>query len=233
MKRMGIAIFAALFFTLVSSPAGAGLYWDSTVVTKKIPGKKDGTQKSKNYVTEYATRTENGDVINIFDCETLTMYRLNAKEKTYSKANFSTTGMPAGQQEMMQKMLGEMTVEKTDQKKTINGHECVKHVVTLMMNSTDYWVAGDMDAFTELKMIGENMSKVFEKNPMLRQINLAGMVGKLNGFPLMIEANIMGGTMTQTIKNVEKRKYEKDFFKVPKDYKLVEGKKKRKTDSKP
>jgi hypothetical protein len=62
------------------------------------------------------------------------------------------------------------------------------------------------------------MAKSFENNPMLKQMNIAAMMDKLDGFPVQTVTQVMGGTITNTLVKVEKKSLSSDLFQVPAGY---------------
>ncbi len=77
-----------------------------------------------------------------------------------------------------------------------------------------------MKGFKELKAIGARLGSVLEQHPMMRQMNIAGMVEKLDGFPVQITNRILGGTVVSTLKKVEQKPLDAELFRIPKDYAL-------------
>jgi hypothetical protein len=59
---------------------------------------------------------------------------------------------------------------------------------------------------------------------MLRQFNIAGIVEKLDGFPVYTVNHVLGETVESTLKNVEQRPLDPALFRVPKDYALKQSK---------
>ncbi len=166
MKRIGITIIAILFFTLASGPAVAGLFLELVVETKGITGKKDSAWTIKNHITEYASRTDKNSEINILDCETMTMYRLDTQKKVYEKSRFAP---PPKQEKKIKQMFGEIVVTPTKEMRKIQGHDCVKHIVSFMMTSTDYWGAKDVKEHAELSEIGKKNKKCQKIIPITTQ----------------------------------------------------------------
>jgi len=75
------------------------------------------------------------------------------------------------------------------------------------------------EGYGEFRKISEHMARGFEKNPMLKQMNITGMMNKLDGFPVKTVNRIPGGrTNTTTLKRIERRSLSKDLFEVPRGY---------------
>jgi hypothetical protein len=122
--------------------------------------------------------------------------------------------------QMMEKMAGSMKVTPTNETKKIAGYQCKKVIVSIMGMNTDYWVSKDVKGYKELKKMGARMAEVAAKNPMLQNMNIAGMVEKIDGFPVQMVMNVMGGKMVTTLKEIEEKSLNKKLFSVPKGYLL-------------
>ena len=206
----------------------ADLYWESVAVSggtpkglpKDLPEQihdqmseqfKAKTETTKNYLTSYASRTETRGMIMIMEFDTMTMYQLDPRTKTYTKLNIMSD---MGQ--MAEEMMKDMKVTPTKETKEIAGYKCKKYNVTVMGMKMEHWLSKDVKGYKEFKAINE---KIFKKNPKLRQMNMGGMSGK-EGFPVKTVSNMMGMKTTTTLKKIEKKSLSKNLFKVPKGYEL-------------
>ncbi len=213
----------------VSPMAFADLYWEAEQVTKGVLGQSDETKNVKNYLTSNATRTDIGDKVTIVDFDTMTTYQLNTKDKTYIKVTFVMPKMEGEQAQVYQDiMMKDMMIKKmvmhvtsTNETKKIAGYRCRKYNVTYMFNC-QYWVSKDVKEYNELKAIYNKIAKIFQENPLMKRMNILGMMDKLDGFPVQAVMNMMGGTITTTLKNIKKKSLSKNLFKVPKGYALKE-----------
>jgi hypothetical protein len=215
-----------LFCALV---AHADLYFENENVSKGIPHQPDGTKLVKSYFMQTASRIETGDgKVMITDFNSMMAYTLNPQNRSYTQMNLNDMpGMPAkaspADKEQMAKMMGgmmQMKVTPTEEKKIIEGYNCRKYLVDMAMMQGVYWVSKDVKGYAELRSIGRKMGAMADKNPMLRQMNIAAMIDKLDGFPVQTVNNIMGGTITSTLKKVEQKPLHPELFKVPSDYSL-------------
>lgn len=215
-----------LFFAL---GAHADLYFENENVSKGIPHQQDGTKLLKSYFIQTASRVEPGDgKVIIMDYSSMMIYTLNPQNRSYTQVNLNDIpGMPANaspaDKEQMAKMMGgmmQMKVTPTEENKTIEGYSCRKYLVDMAMMQGVYWVSKDVKGYAELRSIGTKLGTLAEKNPMLRQMNVATMIDKLDGFPIQTVNNIMGGTITSTLKKVEQKPLHPELFKVPSDYSL-------------
>jgi hypothetical protein len=229
-KWMGCLTLALMIFVAFSAMANADLYWESVAETGGIPEGlpenlpkqvrdqmleqfKTKTETTKNYLTSYASRTETEDMIIIMVFDTMMMYQLDPKAKTYTKVNIMTEmGQMAGG------MAKDMQITPTNETKEIAGYKCKKYNVTVMGMKGEYWLSKDVKGYKEFKAINK---KIYKKNPKLKQMNMAGMSGE-EGFPVRTVSNVMGMKSTTTLKNIEKKSLSKDLFKVPEGYKLKE-----------
>jgi hypothetical protein len=229
-KWMWCLVSTLLIFFTVSTAAYADLYWETVKVTggmpeglpKNLPKQvrdqmleqfKPKTETTKNYLTSYASRNETGNMIVIMEFDTMNMYQLDPRAKTYTKVNIMSEmdRMPEG-------MKKDMQVTPTNETKEIAGYKCKKYNVTVMGMKSEHWLSKDVKGYKEFKAI---YGKIFKKNPRLKQMNMTGISGK-EGFPVKTVSNVMGMKTTTTLKKIEKKRLGKDLFRVPKGYKLQE-----------
>lgn len=218
----GLMVFSAL---LLVSTAHADLYWENENVSTGVPHQQNGTTLQQNYFTANASRIEMGDgKVIISDYKSMNIYNLDTKAKTYSVVNMNEFGMPkmsGPEREQMGKMMGSMMaiqVTPTNETKTIAGYKCRKTNMSMAMVQGEYWVSKDVKGYEELRAIGAKLAAIMDKNPMLRQMNVAGMIEKLDGFPVQTTNKVMGGTIVSTLKKVEQKSLDPSLFVVPKDY---------------
>ncbi len=226
-RKWQIWVMLTLSIAILGVPlAHADLYWESEQVSQGVPGPPQGPRVVKHYITPKAYRVEPGNgKIMIMDLEKKLVFQIDPDTKTYSVTNFDEIGgskkmpkMNAEQRKMMASMMGDMQISPTNETKTINGFKCKKYLVTLMMMNSEYWLSKDVKGFDELKSMGEKMSKAFENNPMGKQMNIAAMMDKMDGFPVQTVMQVMGGTITNTLVKVEQKSLSGDLFKIPSGY---------------
>jgi hypothetical protein len=213
-------------FLIGVSSAFADLYWESEQVTQGVKGQPPGPSIMKSYYTDKASRIELADgKIVIMDFDKKLVYSLDPAAKTYSQMDMNEMGgskqmanMPAEQRKMMESMMQNMQITPTAETKVINGYNCKKYMVSFMMMNSEYWLSKDVKGYDELKAIGAKMAKSFEGNPMLKQMNIAAMMDKLDGFPVRTVTQVMGGTITNTLVKMEKKSLSSDLFQVPAGY---------------
>ena len=232
-KRFFILAAVAGAIIFYSGNAPADLYIETEQVSQGMPGQQAGTTLIKTFLSADATMTETNDQITILDFKEKMIYDIDKKTKTYTKNEVEKLGMPgaemegadAEQQKMMQAMMQSMAqsikVTPTNESKTINGYKCRKYIVSVMMAKTDYWVTKDIQGYDEMKSVGERTAKMFDANPMMKQMNFMAMMKELDGFTVQTQTNMMGGSITSTLKKIEQKKLGKEIFKVPAGYKLV------------
>ncbi|MCX5881783.1 MAG: DUF4412 domain-containing protein [Deltaproteobacteria bacterium] len=236
MKKVGLMLkfllFSVILGLMISSAAVADLYWESDQETKGMPGRPDETKVIKTYLTSYASRTEREGQITIMNFDTKIMYHINPQAKTYQQINMAEMGKPPEikdekgqmQQQMMKNMMGNIQVTPTQETRQIAGYNCQKYLVSGMMMNSDYWLSKDVKGYEELKEIGKKVTTIFDENPMMKQMNIAGMMGQLDGFPVQMVMNIMKGTSTTTLKKIEKKSLDKSLFSVPEGYTQTQSK---------
>lgn len=229
--RKSIWAFTAvfIFFSLVPAAYG-GLYWESLMERKGVPEgmppnmpkealeRFNKTEVVKNYFTEDAMRTETGDSIMIMEFDAMTMYNLNPAAKTYSVMDLRSQG----QGDQMSEMMEGIEVIPTDETKQIAGYLCRKYKVKMPMGEGIYWVTRDIKEYKTLRKMSEKMQRMMEKSPMLRRMNMASLMERLNGFPVRTEMAVMGMTTVTTLRMMEEKTLNKDLFQVPPGFKRVE-----------
>ncbi len=214
---------------LFAFSARADLYFEYENVSKNIPRQQDGTRIQKNYLTSYASRIETGDgKVIIVDYNSSVLNTLSPLTRSYSQLKIDDVpGAPAdaspAEKEQLGKLMGgmmQLNVSPTAETKTVDGYNCRKYLVDLAMTQGVYWVSKDVPGYSELKSIGTKLGAVSAKNPLLRQMNVAAIVDKLEGFPVQIVTNVMGGTVTSTLRKVEQKPLNPNLFIVPRDFTL-------------
>ncbi|MFZ1982998.1 MAG: DUF4412 domain-containing protein [Desulfatitalea sp.] len=232
-QLLSAAVVAGIVLLALLGNAAADLYFESEQTSQGIPGQQPGTSIVKQYVSHDGTTTDMGDRITIFDFKEKMMYDLDKTAKTYTRSPIDKMGMPAEgatgpdaeqakmMQQMMKSMAGSIKVTPTGIVETIGGYKCRKYVVNMMMAQSDYWATKEFKGYDEMKEIAEKAAKVFEANPMMKQMNIMGLMKELDGFPIKTATQVMGGSIVTVVKKIEQKKLDKDLFKVPAGYKLV------------
>jgi hypothetical protein len=236
MKKPGLllklSLFCVVFLVVSSSAVLADVFWESEQETKGMPGRPDESRIIKTYLSPNAFRTEREGQITIMNFDTKMMYHLNPHAKTYQQINMAEIGKSPemkgekgqAQQQMMKNMMGNFQVTPTEETKKIAGYNCRKYQVTGMMMNSEYWLSKDVKGYDEVKEIGKKISGVFDENPMMKQMNIPGMISQLDGFPVQMVMNIMQGTSTTTLKKIEKKTLDKSLFAIPEGYTLTQAK---------
>ncbi len=231
---VAVAALTGLVWISALTAASADLYFESEQTTQGLPGQAAGTTIIKQYISQDATMTEMADRVTIIDFKEKMMYDLDPKAKVYTQAPAEKIGLPAeGQdgmsaeqakmmQQMMQSMASSIKVTPTSETQTINGYKCKKYIVSMMMVNSDYWATKDFKGYDEMKAVGEKAAKLFENNPTMKQMNVMALMKELDGFPIKTSSQVMGGSVVTLVKKIEQKKLDKDLFKVPAGYKLVE-----------
>ena len=175
-----------------------------------------------------------GDAITLIVFKDKTMYRLDKRTKTYTRASLDKVGTivqepgaadeesAAMMKKMMESMADSFKVTPTNEVQTINGYKCRKFIVSLMMLQSEYWASKDFDGYGEIKEISEKTARMFEANPILKQANAMSMMKELDGIPIKTVSNVMGGSIVTQVKKIEKKSLDKSLFQVPADYRLAE-----------
>jgi len=227
---------ALVFFLMLLPMAYADLYWVTVVKTggvpKGLPEKlpkdvrdkilaqfKSETDTQKHYLTSYASRIETKQGIMIIDFESMTMYQLKPRNKTYSKIDMAS--MMKGQMgKMAKKMAEDRKVTRTNDTKKINGYRCRKYIIEIMGSKSEYWLSKDVKGYKEFRTIN---GKMLEKYPEFNQMQMGGLTGN-EGFPVETVTDTMGMKTLAVLEKIEKKSLSKELFEIPAGYKLVESK---------
>ena len=122
---LAVTALAGMAWLAALTCASADLYFESEQTTKGLPGQPDGTSIVKQYISQDATMTDQGDRITIIDFNEKMMYDLDTKAKTYTKALAEKMGLPEGaegqnaeqakmMQQLVQSMAGSIKVTPTN-----------------------------------------------------------------------------------------------------------------------
>ena len=230
-KLFQLVLCVMIISLMTSSVVLADYYWESVHETKGMQGRPDATSDVKNYLTSNAYRIEREGHIIIMNFDTMMMFHIDPSSKTYHQINITELGKsPEAKDDngpMRQKMKNAMTmiqVTPTQETRQIAGYNCQKYLVSGMMMNSEYWLSKDVKGYDEIKEIAEKNSHIFEQNPVMRQMNIGGMMSQLDGFPVQIIMNILKGTSITTLKKIEKKTLDKSLFTVPDGYTLKENK---------
>jgi hypothetical protein len=228
------ACIMVLFAGLWAPSAKADLYFETVNISTNLPHQPKGTTTLKYYFNSKASRVELGNgKVYILDFDAMKLFSLDAKARNFTELNLGgeLPGLPDISVPGKQKVLDEamaavlaIQITPTNEMKTIEGYKCRKYNVNLAMVSGEYWVSKDVKGCRELKALGTKAAAAVDRNPMLRQFNIAGMVEKLDGFPVYTVNHVMGGTVESTLKNVQQKPLDPALFAVPRDYALKRGK---------
>ena len=216
---------------MISPVAYGDMYWDSTETTKGIPGQENQSQILKTYITANASRAEKKGEITILNFDKMISYEINTEDKTYTRNDLrEMLKMPemdeaqtAQLKEMLKQMAESTQIVPTDEMKDISGYKCQRYDVQMMMAKGEYWISKNVEGYSELKAFNEKMANAFKNAPMVKLMNMSGILNKLDGFPIMTIMTVMGGTTTTTVNKIERKPLDKSLFTIPSGYKLVEN----------
>ena len=203
----------------------------------------------KYHLTETALRIDDDKESVVVDYETGTLTRCNNLEKAcdvfYLKNQDQGNPVAPDQnlqvKEKMIDVLGSIHVEPENETKIINNISCRKINVLFgsqmtrfrMMApvvidkygrqfteySATYWVSKKIVGYEKLIKIGEKRSLYFKANPLVRQIDITGLLQILDGFPVFIDQPLKDGRkMKSTLKFIKMKKMKKSVFTMPAGY---------------
>jgi len=219
-------VIAALFAGLCARPAFADLYWETESVSTNLSRKVGRTSIQRYYFTPKAFRVELGEgKAYIVDYDAMELYSLDTKARTFSELNLTEPpgfpGVSAADKKKMVEMLEAMMaiqVTPTDESKSIAGYRCRKFNVRIAIINGEYWVSKDVKGYGELRTLGAKVGAIAGHNPIFREVDVAGMVEKLGGFPVYTVNHVLGQTVASTLRKIEQRSLDPGLFVVPKDY---------------
>lgn len=243
-------IMMLLTITAFGIVIGQGLYWESTTTVPMNNGMEVHStscyrphmfkQSSENSITIFRLDKE---MMYLIDTQKKEYSEMTfAEMETYAKkANKKLEGkmaeiseqlknLPPEQKKAMEEMMGnkgmmgqstKIDVTKTDEKKNISGHACVKYA--MRGNGKEIgsvWTTTAVPDFSsmqkDMKEFGQRMAAQMPKAS-----EMVAAMKKVEGFPM--QTSFSG--MTMTVTKVEKRTVPASEFEIPTGYKKVNPKK--------
>ncbi|MDR3566939.1 MAG: DUF4412 domain-containing protein [Syntrophobacteraceae bacterium] len=225
-KRLFYPLLLALVATFFAGQARADLYWETRSVSVNISGQSNGNSIQRYYFTPYASRVELGaGNVTIVRYKSMKLFLLNAGKRSCTEINLKKLpqipGMEGENQKELAQMLGGVMgtqVHPVDRYETIAGYRCREYHVRIAIVNGEYWVSKDVEGYRELKAIGREAEEVAEYNPLFRQVDIAGLVRKLDGFPVRTVNHVMGGTVTTTLTKIVRSPLDPALFTIPRNY---------------
>lgn len=228
-------LISLAIFGLAISPALGDLYWEAVTETQGMPALPKNLPKqvldqiksqmppaekkmSKHYLSSRAMRSEDEDGITIIDYESMMIYQINPREKTYSQTDMRQVAKMLGQN---MEMGATASTVNTGEKKKIGGYACAKYIQKTDMGETVFWVTRDIDAYEEFETIAEKLKKYMDKDPSVKKLNMGYDFDHTNGWPVQTVREMMGTTTVTTNRNIRKDSFDKNMFAAPKGYKIV------------
>lgn len=211
---------AALLAGLCAHSAWADLYWETESLSINVPNRPDGTSIQKYYFTPDASRVElGGGRVFIVNYNAMELYSLNTRKKTCTELSLTALpGLPAAGSNAMAQIMGavmRIQVTPTNELKTIAGYRCRRYNVRTALVEGEYWLSKEVRGYRELKTLAAKAAAVADLSPMLRRIDVAGMLEKLDGFPVYTVNHVLGGTVTSTLRRVGHKSLDPALFAVP------------------
>ncbi|MGC9196953.1 MAG: DUF4412 domain-containing protein [Syntrophobacteraceae bacterium] len=218
-----ILTVAGLIFT---GQAKADLYWETRSVSVGIAGQTNGNSIQKYYFTPYASRVDLGaGKIIIVYYKTRKVYSLDTRTRTCTPIDLSRIGGIPGlsgkDQAKMSQLMGAMLgsqIVSTNKYRTIAGYRCREYFVHVAIVNGEYWVSKEVKGYRELKSLGVEAGVLAQYNPLFRQIDIADLVRKLDGFPVLSVNHVMGGTVRSTLTKIDQRSLPRSLFDIPRNY---------------
>jgi len=205
---------AALFgLSSYSHADSQGLVWKFNEVTRDLNGneKKENISYSVN---SEITRIENSKEIIFIDYSKYVLYRYGKSNRSCQIfiLNSGKVKEPADTKEILKKrslsLISSLKVFTADEQKEVANYDCsLKHVMfgadlaMLQMvtppvvhefgqrfteSMVGYYVSNDVAGLDTLFNIAQKRNNVFKNNPLLRQIDIVGLLEIVDGFPVQI-----------------------------------------------
>jgi hypothetical protein len=173
------------------------------------------------------------------DYEKLRLYRYSRKNNSCESFPLNdpakTPGQPAGGEEQarqdMIKILGSFRVITSGERQKIQGYACrKKHILfaadlsssqvavspeisrfgqNFTESTVSYWVTTEVQELDTLLYHAGTRHEIFQANPLLRQVDVTGLLEPLQGLPVMIEKKTRQDAIQLTLMNIS-RKSSKD-----------------------
>ncbi|RJQ83620.1 MAG: DUF4412 domain-containing protein [Desulfobacteraceae bacterium] len=233
-QRVVLSFVAVLLLLLFAGNAVADLYIESEQISRGMPGQPDGAAVLKQYFAAETVMLDLGNRLTIMNFKEEIYYELNKVAKTYTLGRLDNMGLDSLGIEtqgiehnpllntVMTAVAQSAAVTPTQEIRSIAGYSCRKFWVRLLMTESVYWTSKDIPGWEELRALGQRSDRAFRNNPLLRQMNILGLVRDLDGYPVQTITYIPGGgSITTTLEKAELKKLDPDLFKVPAEYKLV------------
>jgi len=194
-----------------SQAQSQGFTWDFVTVTRDTHGKE--TSETISYsVNSEITKIEDGQEIISIDYSQYVLYRYNKSERSCLKfplySSYATE--PADPKENSREksiaLVGSLKRITTTERKEIGPYKCsLQHIlfgaqfaVSQMVASpviqkfnqqftesmVSYWVSNEVLALSPLLTISQKRRPVYQNNPLLRQVDIVGLLEILEGFPV-------------------------------------------------
>lgn len=217
LKFRALLMTLAASLLLTDQVQAAGLRWKFDKVTQGINGKVSHEKIICSVSSEVSAIEDKQEVIYI-DYANHVLYRYQKEDgaclkfplrSSYAQA---PTAKELISREITQSLASSMKLLTSADRKKINGQGCTlkniqfgadlaksKMVAPLIVNEFNqkfsesmvgYCVSDTIDRLNALKKIARDRSKIYQNNPLLRQLDIVGLVEILNGFPVQINQKV-------------------------------------------
>ncbi len=228
-KTLLMLVLGLSLSLFVVVPALGGYYIEMKVETKGMPQglpegipqemldmmKQDKTEITKTYLTENYLKNESPDSSMILDFNNLKAYQIDPSTKTYTIHDLKQLS------EQMGAMAGsdmKINIRSTDEKKEIAGYDSRKYIQETAMGESVVWASKEVPHYSRIKDLYRKISDKLGEVPFFQQMNMAGQMDKMEGWPVKSISNIMGVNTVSTLHKIEEKKFSDDQFQVPEGY---------------
>jgi len=206
-------VTAALLLGLAAPVAQAGIRYEQEVKTPAQGGGDPQIVKNLWYVSGSKARVEsttlNQTLIILYYLDVERMVLINPEEALVNVVPLPALGGQA--QPPVQ-----VTVTKTDETMRIGDYNCRRYDMTFQGMpgvlaegvTHHYWMTTDLG-------LGDEYEEFWKAQTRLQTPKLAKEIGKLEGFPILIEMSGPTGTTTITVSKVEKQEIADSMFDIP------------------
>ena len=242
MKCRSVVILTVLLFNLSihDKAQSQELTWEFTKTTRDSHG-QEKNENITYFVSPEVTKINHSDEIIYIDYRIHILYRYNKADEVCLKFPLISNNInqPANTKELLKKrnisLISNLKVVSTTDHKEIAQYNCsLKHVMygaDLAMfqmvappvvhefgqrfteSMVGYYVSDKVIGLHTLYNIAQKRSDIFKNNPLLRQIDIVGLLELLNGFPVqMIQKHRDTDSVTTLLGNPKPNKDNKLFF---------------------
>jgi hypothetical protein len=231
MKTFFRCVLAVFFCVVIVNSAYADVYYEIVVKSECAPNSPKcayipPSGVKKTYISDNAQRVEDVWVADTFSIEyfdTMTAYSCSVKDKVCHKNDLKSK-MDVNTEVTEPKT--ESTYTPTNEIRTIAGYDCKIYRGSWKDNKitteSEFCISKDVPGYKEINKSQRNQAKIHGRNPFMRKYFEQG---ESDGFLIHSVDNVISDNLsyitTSTLRMIEEKPLDKNLFKIPADYKVV------------